>query len=148
MIDVVMLLLRDFIICTIAVMFYSILMNSPKRSIIYAALISGLGYVIFDISRYIANNEMLGYFIATLFIAVFGEVFARIKKMPSTIFIFPAIIPLVPGVGLYQTMLKLVQDEYEEALSKGVRTIFIAGTIAVAIAIINVLARYIIPRKK
>lgn len=146
--EILTTILKDFITCTVAVIFYSILMSSPKSSIIYAALISGLGYIIFDLFRYIKESEILGYFIATLFIAILGEVFARIKKMPSTIFVFPAIIPLVPGIGLYQTMLKLVQNEYEAALTKGVQTIFIAGAMAVAIAIINVLARYIIPKRK
>lgn len=140
-------ILKDFIACTIAVIFYALLMNSPRRSILYAAGISGLGYIIFDLMRLVITNEIAGYFTATLFIAIFGELLARLKKMPSTIFIFPAIIPLVPGVGLYQTMLKLVQNEYKEALTKGVQTLFIAGSIAVAIAIINILARFIIPRK-
>lgn len=141
------IILKNFIICTTAVIFYSLLMNSPKRSVIYSALIAGSGYVIFDIFRYIIGNEMLGYFAATLFIAVTGEVFARLKKMPSTIFIFPAIIPLVPGIGLYQTMLQLVQKEYTTALIKGVQTLFIAGAMAVAIALINVVARMVFPRK-
>lgn len=145
---ILLTILKDFIACTVAVIFYALLMNSPRRSILYAAGISGLGYIIFDVMRIFIAHEIAGYFTATLFIAIFGEILARVKKMPSTIFIFPAIIPLVPGVGLYQTMLNLVRNEYEEAFTKGVQTLFIAGSIAVAIAIINVLARFIIPRKQ
>jgi len=137
-------MIKDFIICTAAVVFYALLMNAPKKSIIYTAIISGTGYVIYDL----CNKEIIGYFIATLFIAICGEILARIKKTPSTIFVFPAIIPLVPGIGLYQTMLKLVQNDYAAALAMGVQTVFIAGAMAVAVAIINVLARFIIPHKK
>ncbi|MDK2810897.1 MAG: hypothetical protein PWR27_1606, partial [Petroclostridium sp.] len=64
-----------------------------------------------------------------------SEFFARQFKMPVTIFLTSGIIPLVPGAGLYYTMLELVQNNYAAAISKGVETIFIAGSIAVAIAI-------------
>ena len=143
----IFLIIKDFLSCTAAVIFYSLLMNSPKQLIKYTAVISGLGYVIYNIFRYFADSEILGCFAATLFIAISGEILARIKKTPSTIFVFPAIIPLVPGIGLYQTMLKLVQNDYGAALTKGVQTVFIAGAMAVAVAIINVLARFIIPRR-
>ena len=143
----ILLIIKDFLSCTAAVIFYSLLMNSPKQLIKFTAVISGLGYIIYDIFRYFVESEILGYFIATLFIAIIGEVMARIKKMPSTIFVFPAIIPLVPGIGLYQTMLKLVQNDFSAALTQGVQTVFIAGAIAVAVAIINVLARFVIPRR-
>ena len=143
----ILLILKDFLLCSAAVVFYSILMNLPKKLIVYAAVISGIGYVIYDLFYHLAENEISGYFTATLIIAIFGEIMARIKKTPSTLFVFPAIIPLVPGIGLYQTMLHLVRNEYETALSQGVQTVFIAGAMAVSIAIINVLARFIFPRK-
>jgi Uncharacterized conserved protein len=143
----ILILLKDFFICIAAVVFYSMLMNLPKNLIVYASVISGIGYVIYDLLKHFAENEIFGYFIATLVIAVFGEAMARIKKTPSTLFVFPAIIPLVPGIGLYQTMLHLVRNEYEAAVSQGVQTVFIAGAMAVSIAIINVLARFIFPRK-
>ena len=58
-------------------------------------------------------NTTLGYFAGTTFVAMIGEIFARKFKMPATTFIFPAVIPMVPGFGLYQTMLALVQNEIQ-----------------------------------
>ena len=141
-------MIKDFIVCSIAVLFYSLLMNSPRKSIPFAAILAGIGYVVTDLICLLTGNEVLGFFGGTLIIAVTGEILARILKMPSIIFIFPAIIPLVPGVGLYRTMLLLVQKNYSDAVITGAQTVFIAGAMSVAIALVNIVARYFIPKKK
>ena len=68
--------------------------------------------------------------------------------MPATIFVMPGIIPLVPGVGLYRSMLCLVRNDIDVFLSTGVRTLFISGIIAVAIAVVNALARQIFGKRE
>ena len=65
-------------------------------------------------------------------------------KLATTIFVSIAIIPLVPGLGLYKTMLFIVQNNYELALSTGIQTMSAAGTMAMAIAITTLLYRFII----
>jgi len=141
-------IVKDFIVCSVAVLFYSLLMNSPRKSILFAAIISGIGYITNDLIFLLIGNEVLGFFGGTLIIAIMGEIFARIMKMPSIIFIFPAVIPLVPGIGLYRTMLLLVQKNYGDAVTMGAQTLFIAGAMSVAIALVNIVARYFIPGSK
>ena len=69
-----------------------------------------------------------------------GEIFARKFKMPATIFIFPSVIPMVPGFGLYQTMLALVQNNIPQALETGVNTILNIAAMAIAMALVSVMA--------
>lgn len=143
-------LLNDFVVCVIAVVLYSLLMSSPKKSILPSALVAAAGYIIYDIiylRHQDEGHELLAYFMGTLFIAIFGEILARTMKMPSTIFVFPAIVPLVPGIGLYRTMLMLVQNEYDSAIRMGVQTLLLAGSMAVAIALVNIIARYFMPKR-
>lgn len=143
-----MLLIRNFLICVFATAFYSLLMVAPRRSILPAALIAAAGYTVYEVIFTGFGYELAGYFAGTLVIAVAGELLARRMKTPSLIFVFPAIIPLVPGIGIYSTMLLLVQEDFSGAVRKGVGTVFIAGAMAVAIALTNMFARSFFTRKK
>ncbi|MDF2686305.1 MAG: threonine/serine exporter [Clostridia bacterium] len=138
-----MIFIKDFIFCILATVSYSILMSVPKRAIIWASSLASIGYIIYDIIFILGKQELLAYFTATLFIAIAGEGLARILKMSSIMFIFPAIIPLVPGIGLYRTMLMLVENDFNNFLRAGTQTLFIAGSIAAAIAVTNLIARAI-----
>lgn len=59
----------------------------------------------------------------------FAEVFAKICKAPSTVFILPGCIALVPGGSLYYAMSNLLSENRELALE------FFLTTLTVGIAI-------------
>lgn len=82
----------------------------------------------------------MGFFLGTLVIALLGELLAKLIKMPATIFIFPAVIPMVPGLGLYQTMLAFVQNDIPSALNIGVDTLVNIGAMAIAMTLISIIA--------
>ncbi len=62
---------------------------------------------------------------------------ARVIKTPATTFIIYSIIPLVPGWGMYNTMLYSIQGNINQSLSTGLNTLEIAGTIAVGIFLVS-----------
>jgi len=106
----VIILLTYFFLSIIATFFIAILFRVPKKGLLPTSLIGGSGYAIFLALSPGTSNQMVAYFFATFFITICSEVFARIMKMPATIFTVPGIIPLVPGIGLYNTMMHLVQN--------------------------------------
>jgi uncharacterized membrane protein YjjB (DUF3815 family) len=137
-------MLSDFFYASMAAMFFAFLFNVPKISIPITALLGGIGYVVFLIVGEQSSSQMFGFFIGTTVITILSEIAARIMKLATTIFVSIAIIPLVPGLGLYKTMLFIVQNNYELALSTGIQTMSAAGTMAMAIAITTLLYRFII----
>ncbi|MHB1151426.1 MAG: threonine/serine exporter family protein [Eubacteriales bacterium] len=141
-------LLRIFGLCAAATLCYALLMRIPLRALILSAFLGSAGYIIFIISSNYLTSILAAYFIGTLFVSVIGEIMARIMKMPSTIFVIPSIIPLVPGYGLYLTMLLLVQNDFNGFIKTGAQTLFIAGIMAAAIALTNFVARRLIPPGK
>ena len=58
-------------------------------------------------------------------------------------FVIPGIIPLVPGLGMYNTMLYLVQSNFELAISKGANVLFVGGAISLGILVVTSLSRTI-----
>ena len=132
-------IILDFIYCFAASLFFALIMNAPKKTLIHSSIVASIGYFIY-ITCSEQLNTTLGFFAGTTFVAMMGEIFARKFKMPATIFIFPAVIPMVPGFGLYQTMLALVQSNIPQALEIGVNTILSIAAMAIAMALVSVTA--------
>ncbi len=129
--------LRDMAACFAATFLYCIIMSLPKKALIVSSLSATVTYLIYRIVYLEADAELFGYLAASFFAAVSAEILARTCKMPVTIFVIPAIVPLVPGVGLYRSMLCLVRNDMSGFAFAGTRTLFISGIIAVTVAVVN-----------
>jgi uncharacterized membrane protein YjjB (DUF3815 family) len=129
----------DLIYCFAASLFFALIMNAPKNTLMHTSLVASIGYLIY-LACSAQLNTTLGFFAGTTFVAMMGEIFARKFKMPATIFIFPAIIPIVPGFGLYETMLAFVQNDILSALEIGADTIFNIVAMAIAMALVSAAA--------
>lgn len=136
-----MLALRDFLICVPATIFFAVLFHVPRRAIIISAVLGGAGYAVFDLVQPGLHSAIAGYFVGTLFMAACSEILARVMKMPVTVFVIPAIIPLVPGLGLYNTMKYLVDGQNSLAAQTGSATILDIVAMAMAMALTTILSR-------
>lgn len=125
----------QLIACFVAAMAFSMLVHQPPRTIWTSSLIGTAGYALFLFS----GQSTLGYFLATLFISFSCEICARIMKRTATLFVTGAIIPLVPGVGLYRTMRYVTEGEYSLAVTTGTATLLGLCGIALAITITSII---------
>ena len=121
--------------CFAASVSFSVLVRQPKGSMLISGVIATAGYCLF----LLMGQSTLAYFTATLLIGLSCEVSARIMKRAATLFVTGAIIPLVPGVGLYNTMRYVVEGDYHEAMSTGASTVLGLCAIALAITTTSVL---------
>ena len=135
--------IRDFIATFVAVSFFCVIIGLPKKALAFSSLCASGTYLIYRIIHIEFGHEMIGYLIATMFASVSAEILARKCKMPTTVFIFPGIIPLVPGVGLHRSMLCLIESNFSGFINVGVKTLFISGIIAVTVAVVNASVRSI-----
>ena len=56
---------------------------------------------------------------------------------------FPGVVPLVPGIGIYRSLLHLVRKEYSQCIDTGTGALIALGAMVVAIALTNEIARRI-----
>lgn len=138
----------DFFMCFFATFCFCFIMNVPKKALVTASFFAGMGFVVYDLVKLTGIGESVSIFVGTAVIALAGEICARVFKMPSTVFVFPGVVAFVPGVGIYRTMLALIQSDFEKFQRVGTDTIIIALAMAMAIAVINVFSRYVFPKKK
>ena len=110
-----MSIFMHFIYSFIATIGFAVFLNAPRFTLIPNGFVGGIGWSI--------------YFLA------------RKLKQPATVFVIPGIILLVPGLGMYKTMLYLVQNDYANAISKGADVLFIGGAISMGVLIITALFR-------
>lgn len=111
--------------------FFGELLRQPRGSIPYTALIGLNGYIIY----LLLDQSTLAFFVAALAVGLLCELTARIRQRATTVYLVAAMIPLVPGLGLYRTMMFFAADDYSQALATGIQTLAGLGAIAVALTI-------------
>ena len=114
---------------------------------VIASLNSVAGWSIYRLVSNSGASLYLGYFLGALACAVLGEIIARFVRAPASIFYVIGCLPLVPGGGIYSTMLYLTNNEQELFLATFINTIIISGAIAVAILISGTFFRLFRRRK-
>ncbi|MEG1411716.1 MAG: threonine/serine exporter family protein [Romboutsia sp.] len=132
-----------FIYAFLATIGFSVFLNAPKSTLIPCGFAGGLGWTVYYYLLNITSNDPLSNFIAAILVSLISEILARKLKQPAIVFVIPGIIPLVPGLGMYNTMLYLVQGDYTNAISKGANVLFVGGSISLGVLIITALARTI-----
>lgn len=128
--------ITNFFFAYLSTIGFAILFNVPASSFIKSGFAGGLGWVIYIFSTNLFGSAIVSTFIASLVIAIIGEIFAIIDKNPITVYIIPGIIPLVPGFGLYYTMLSIVERNFDMAANYGTEVLLISVSIAGALVIV------------
>ena len=126
---------------------FSILFYVHPRHLVLATLGGVLTCGVYLLAGHFLDGEMIPNLLAAVVGAGYSECCARITRVPVPVYMLPAVIPLVPGSGLYETMFSLVSGEYETALAVGLTTLQIALGIAGGIVAASVVALFLRPHK-
>lgn len=134
-------LLINFFFSFLATVGFSIFFNSPKKSLLPAGIIGAIGWTVYIILFNFTKNSILSNFLAATLISLLSEILARKMKFPAILFVIPGILPLIPGLGLYNTMLSLVEGSYSNAISIGTDALFVSASIAMGVLLITSLVK-------
>ena len=100
---------------------FAVFMHAPRRAWLPASAIGGVSYALYWALLQLSVYEPLSIFLGALLGSLLGQYCARRMKMVATIFLLLAMIPLVPGLGLYHCMSYLAQEMYGLGVDAGVR---------------------------
>lgn len=135
--------LLQFIFAFASTIGFSIIFNIPRRHILPASLCGACGWLAFQYLLSIGEAMVFACFMGACIVSILSEIFCRFFKEASTVFIIPGILPLVPGAGMYHTMLSLLNKDFSATAEIGTQTLLMAGSIAIAILIISSFIRTI-----
>ena len=130
------------IICALlATVFIAVLFQVRKDNIFAAAIGGGLGCLVNECGLALGLGTFFSIFLASLALASYSEIMARVRKTTVTTFLISGLFPLVPGAGMYYTMLAIVHNDLSEALSTGISTLSTAAVMALGILFVSTLSR-------
>ena len=123
--------------CLVGCVGFSILFNIHGPGGLLCTLGGVLTWATYIIVIALGGSELMGYLWATIFASLYSEIMARIRKYPAISYLVVSIFPLIPGASVYYTMTHAVKGDMASFADTGLRTIAIAGAIAVGILLVS-----------
>ena len=75
---------------------FSAFLHIDKNKLIPVSFAGAFTWALFLAARHWSGNEMVGLFLAAAVASIMAEIFARIMKAPSTVFLISILVPLIP----------------------------------------------------
>lgn len=127
---------------------FGILFNIKGKKLFYAGIGGGLSWLVSIYCENLGLNTTSSFFITSIVFSIYSEIMARVLKTPVTTLIICALIPLVPGGGMYYTMYEAINGNIMESIELGINTIASAGALALGIIFISTLTRIFMRAKR
>ena len=115
---------------------FSLVFGLRRRYLPAAALGGLLSWGLFLLLEALSLPGFLSALLASAFAVVYAELLAKGFRSPATLFLVPAIIPLVPGSSLYYAMSCAVRGDLGAARSYSSLTLEYALAIAAGISFV------------
>ncbi len=131
----------EIITAGIGALAFGVLFNLHGKKLLSVFLGGAIGWLFVLILTHLGTDEPTAYFIVALLLSLYAEILARTLKAPTTVFIIPSLIPLVPGSSLYYTMAYGLSGGRELFSGKAFATLALAAALAIGIIIATVLTR-------
>ncbi|MDD3278088.1 MAG: threonine/serine exporter family protein [Lachnospiraceae bacterium] len=131
----------------IAIVAYSVIIETPRRFLWLSGLVSAVGGAVFVVCNEAWRMDMvLASFWSALGIALLSHIFARAFRAPVTLFLVAGILPTVPGAGMYRTVYYLILGDASMSSFYLTQTLEVAGVIALAIFLMDSVSRIFLKR--
>ena len=122
---------------------FNLLFHIRGKKLVLATLGGVISWTVFLILESLLPGEAVRYFIAAAVVTVYGEILARVEKTPTTTFLVPSIIPLIPGSALYYTMNYALNKQWSQFAGQAFYTVQLALALAVGIIAVTTAVRLV-----
>jgi len=119
---------------------FSVVFNMHGKVLLSASIGGALGWFVYLLCSPL-QSDMIQFFLATVAISIYSEIMARVHKVPVTGHLLVALLPLVPGGGIYYAMEYCIIGNTSLFLETGLHTLGIAGALAMGILLVSSFVR-------
>ncbi|WP_300383344.1 threonine/serine exporter family protein [Clostridium sp.] len=137
-------MLIEVVSAFIASFAFGIIFNIKGKNLFFAAVCGSIGWLVYKSSIKTGFSDTMAMFFASIALSGYSEIFARILKTPVTTFVIAALIPLVPGGGMYYTMVEAINGDIMNSLEIGIKTLALAGVLAIGVILVSTITKTII----
>ncbi len=145
--DLIEAIILDCFFAAIAAIGFAVISNPPRKAILVSALLAAVGH---GLRYFLLKSTPLDIssasFIAAFSIGMLSVPFAKKIHCPAEVFSFPSLLPMIPGMYAYKTVLasvKFIQcEDYTSSINiivdifrNGATTVFVLFALVVGVAI-------------
>ena len=131
--------IAGFVACT----GFTFLFNIHGNGKFLCALGGMITFLVYRLSGNLGVGAVAAYFFGTLAASVYSEIMARVRKYPAISYLVISAFPLIPGAGVYNTVMFAMRGELNQCINTGMQTLAIAGVMAGAILLVSTAFRII-----
>lgn len=133
--------LYELFLTVSGVALFALLDKASGKVMIASCICGALTFTVSEFLYPIVGNGFINYFFSASVTCVFSEIGARVMRVPATVIMLAAIIPLVPGALMYRTVRALIERDASGYKIYGSEALWAVTGIAVAIAAISAAVR-------
>ena len=123
---------------------FAALFNLHGKKMLYAAVGGLVAWAVYMFAEIFSASPYPCAFVASVALTLYSEIMARVQKSPVTVFLVIAVIPMVPGAGLYRTMNHFMHQQPDLAAAQGLYTLLFAASMSAGIALTTVLFQIVL----
>lgn len=125
---------------------FGLVFNIQGFGILICGLGGAVGWLVYLLSMASTGSDIFSAFLAAMAIGAYSELMARVRHCPVTGYLQVALLPLVPGAGIYHAMWYCVAGETQLFLSTLLHTMGLAAALSVGAMLISSVLRAWLPR--
>ncbi len=122
---------------------FGMIYNIKDKNLLAVGVGGGIAWGLYLLLYTATQNETLSYFIVSVSVSLYAEIMARVLKAPTTVFLTPSLIPLVPGASLYYSMRFMVGGDLQLFSNKAFSTLQLAAALALGVIVSSVIMKFI-----
>ena len=122
---------------------FGLIFNIRGKKLLVGALGGMLAWALFLLLGLWIPSEVARYFLVSVAIAGYAEIFARVLKTPTTTFVMVSLISLIPGSGLYYTVASALNGDLPQFLEKALHTLALAAALSLGIVVVSALVKHV-----
>ncbi|MFA5045675.1 MAG: threonine/serine exporter family protein [Paludibacter sp.] len=107
--DMFRMILFDGLLAAIAAIGFAVISNPSRKSVFVSALLAAIGHATRFFLIKSGMEISLATFVAASCIGLMSVLFAKLIHCPAEVFSFPSLLPMIPGLFAYRTILGLIK---------------------------------------
>lgn len=127
---------------------FAIMFRTNRRHLVSIGICGTLTFAVYYTVLFFSSSLFAAGFISSMVTALYAELFARLKRAPTIVFVLTGIVPTVPGGSLYRGMRDLLLKNVNGAIDNFTATLEVGSGIAGGIVTVSIIFSIIVDRIK
>ncbi len=110
---------------------FSVIFNAPRRELPACGICGSVSWGIYFGINEVFAQSVLATFLATVAVTAVCRHFSYVRQAPSTMYHIAGILPLVPGMNIYNAMSGILDNDLLYCFGQGVMALKLGAAIAI-----------------